>query len=207
MLVGRIDLPPKEGKLLMMKEMTVMKSQREAGCMKQATPLAVAVAVAEDEEGKRKRSWEGSRTIERDTIAESEKPEDDTDMHTNNDNQSQNPETRDNGAEPEESKENISVVKNESKENISVGKNADSCVRNFDLNVDLDENGDSTSILPAAPAPAPAPVTPSPKLTEMKHEEYPGWSLSDMEKMEIDPIQLANLNRRIDEDEEDYDEE
>lgn len=25
-----------------------------------------------------------------------------------------------------------------------------------------------------------------------KHEEYPEWSLSDMEKMNIDPMQLAN---------------
>ena len=42
---------------------------------------------------------------------------------------------------------------------------------------------------------------------ELKHEEYPGWSLDEMDKMAIDPIQLANLNRTIDEDEEDYDEE
>ncbi|CAN8270114.1 unnamed protein product [Cochlearia groenlandica] len=36
-------------------------------------------------------------------------------------------------------------------------------------------------------------------------EEYPGWPTMDMSK--IDPAQLARLGKRIDEDEEDYDEE
>ncbi|EXB97276.1 hypothetical protein L484_024137 [Morus notabilis] len=44
-------------------------------------------------------------------------------------------------------------------------------------------------------------------LHRMKHEEYPGWSLADVDNMAIDPLQLANLNRRLDEDDEDYDEE
>ncbi|KAJ7960479.1 Dr1-associated corepressor like [Quillaja saponaria] len=74
-------------------------------------------------------------------------------------------------------------------------------VRNFDLNVDLDENGNSPTLSSVVPSSSPAkPVL------ELRHEDYPGWSLSDMEKMAIDPIQLANLHGRIDEDEEDYDE-
>ncbi|KAK3205362.1 hypothetical protein Dsin_019408 [Dipteronia sinensis] len=48
-------------------------------------------------------------------------------------------------------------------------------IRNFDLNVDLEENGDSMTI----PVPDPAP----------------------------DPIQLAHLSRRMDKEEEDYDNE
>lgn len=65
------------------------------------------------------------------------------------------------------------------------------------------------SIVPA-PAPAPAAVdvrdSSAETATEAKHEEYPGWSLSEMDRMAIDPVQLAQLNSRIDE-EEDYDEE
>lgn len=74
-------------------------------------------------------------------------------------------------------------------------------VQNFDLNLDLDENGNTP--------PVSAPVTPaglaSKRTFEMITEEYPGWSLADVEKMAIDPIKLANLNSRVDED--DYDEE
>lgn len=95
----------------------------------------------------------------------------------------QDPERLNNGSEPEKLKENSLVE-----------KSAEVAVRNFDLNVDLNENYDSS-----APTMKPAP--------EMKHEEYPGWSISDMEKMAIDPIQLATLNQRIDDEEEDYDEE
>ncbi|GJZ95583.1 hypothetical protein Tco_0667917 [Tanacetum coccineum] len=74
-------------------------------------------------------------------------------------------------------------------------------VRNFDLNPDLDENGNTPPVL--------APVTPaglsSNPTFEMIAEEYPGWSLADVEKMAIDPRKLDNLNSRVDED--DYDEE
>lgn len=77
-------------------------------------------------------------------------------------------------------------------------------VRDFDLNLDLDENGNT-------PVVSPTPITPvglSPKPTvEMKPDEFPGWSLADVEKMAIDHVQLANLSSRVDEDEEDYDEE
>lgn len=40
---------------------------------------------------------------------------------------------------------------------------------------------------------------------ETKPEEYPGWSISDLGN--IDPMQLASMGKRLDEDEEDYDEE
>nr|GEZ30083.1 hypothetical protein [Tanacetum cinerariifolium]GEZ32571.1 hypothetical protein [Tanacetum cinerariifolium] len=74
-------------------------------------------------------------------------------------------------------------------------------VWNFDLNPDLDENGNTPPVL--------APVTPaglsSNPTFEMIAEEYPGWSLADVEKMAIEPRKLANLNSRVDED--DYDEE
>ncbi|KAM7522951.1 hypothetical protein LguiA_012853 [Lonicera macranthoides] len=82
----------------------------------------------------------------------------------------------------------------DSKENIAA-------VRNFDLNVDLNENEDSA----VEPEPT-SSSTPKPIL-ELKQDEYPGWSLADVERMAIDPIQIANLNSRMDEEEEDYDEE
>nr|XP_043634207.1 dr1-associated corepressor-like [Erigeron canadensis] len=77
--------------------------------------------------------------------------------------------------------------------------------RNFDLNLDLDENGDTPPI-------SLAPVTPGGSSTkpnfEMKPEEYPGWSMADMEKMAIGSIRLGHLNSTVvDEEEEDYDEE
>jgi predicted HNH restriction endonuclease len=56
----------------------------------------------------------------------------------------------------------------------------------------------------AAAAAQPSSTAPT---SESKHEEYPGWSLSDVDKMAIDPLQLAQLSKRLDEDEEDYDEE
>lgn len=70
-------------------------------------------------------------------------------------------------------------------------------VRNFDLNLDLDENGDT-------PLASLAPVTPGassvkPTTLGMKSEEYPGQS------MVFDPIKLANLNSMVDDEEDDYD--
>uniref|UniRef100_A0A3Q7J0X7 Protein kinase domain-containing protein n=1 Tax=Solanum lycopersicum TaxID=4081 RepID=A0A3Q7J0X7_SOLLC len=65
--------------------------------------------------------------------------------------------------------------------NISAAKCSPEVVapaRNFDLNIDLNESVEST------PMPS-------------EHEEIPGWSLSEMEKMAIDPIQLANLNQGL----------
>ncbi|KAG2670944.1 hypothetical protein I3760_14G110200 [Carya illinoinensis] len=117
---------------------------------------------------------QGSRTVESVVAAHSEKFEDDSEI----------------------SKHNQEVQ-------ILAGKGEDAPIRNFDLNVVLDENGDSTTVAAGSGGSSAEPVP------EMKHDEYLGWSLSDLEKMAIDPIQLANLSRRIDEDEdeEDYDEE
>ena len=75
-------------------------------------------------------------------------------------------------------------------------------VRNFDLNMNPDEDMDELSTL--------TPITTGSSgksISDEKVDEYPGWSSSDMDKMSIDPIQLANLSKRVDEDMEDYDEE
>lgn len=101
----------------------------------------------------------------------------------------------------------------ESKDATVSCSNTGAAIRNFDLNLDLDENGDT----PAAPAAmamgtaAKATDTAASSETnhEMKNDEYPpGWSLSDMDRMAIDPIRFALSNRRLDEEEEeDYDNE
>ncbi|RWR83408.1 dr1-associated corepressor-like protein [Cinnamomum micranthum f. kanehirae] len=86
-----------------------------------------------------------------------------------------------------------SIEAKELKENI-VSSSANAIIQKIDLNVVLDENGDTSAAVTSIPQP------------ESKYEEYPGWSLSDTVKMAIDPIQLAQFNGEIDE-EEDYDEE
>jgi hypothetical protein len=154
--------------------------------------------------------------VEREMVAQFEKLEDDPDISKNN----RSLERLDNGAEAKELEENI------------LGdKSGEGPIRNFDLNLDLNVDGNSTALAAAsasssaepiperAAAPASSSAEPIPEraaapasssaepIPETKHEEYPGWSVSDMEKMAIDPIQLANLSRRVDEDEEDYDEE
>nr|POE49942.1 dr1-associated corepressor [Quercus suber] len=118
--------------------------------------------------------------------------EDDPDDSEHDEKLNQSLERLDNGSETKEWKENILAVKSE-----------EAPVRNFDLNMDLDENGDSTT---AAAVPASSSAEPIP---EIKPEEYPDWSESEMKNIAIDPVRLANLSRRIDEDEdeEDYDEE
>ncbi|XP_020580057.1 dr1-associated corepressor-like isoform X2 [Phalaenopsis equestris] len=74
-------------------------------------------------------------------------------------------------------------------------ENGSSCtrvaVRDFDLNLELDENGFAT------------------ESSEMKLEEYNMWPpLSYVDKMTIDPLQPAVLDKRIEEEEEeDYDNE
>ncbi|XP_057439674.1 uncharacterized protein LOC130731402 [Lotus japonicus] len=116
--------------------------------------------------------------------------EDDSDMLELNEKRTQSKGSPENVSKPEEVKQSSSV-----------SKPAGVVVRNFDLNMNPDENMVFLS------TPAPVPTSSSPKsMSEEKQEEYPGWSLSDVEKMSIDPIQLANLNRRIGEDVEDYDE-
>ena len=138
----------------------------------------------------------GSQTVERETTAQYEKFEDDPDDSEHDEKLDQSLRWIDNGAETKELKENILAVKSE-----------EVPIRNFDLNMDLDENGDSTT---TAAVPASSSAEPIP---EIKPEEYPDWSESEMKNIAIDPVQLANLSRRIDEDEdededeEDYDEE
>ncbi|CAI0542243.1 unnamed protein product [Linum tenue] len=107
------------------------------------------------------------------------------------------------------------------KENVPPSLNCGTPVHDFDLNADLDENGESKPVSPppaaaAAPPlvlfPASAAAGQQPSLSPKspllkKHMEFLGWSFADVEKMDIDPSQLANLNRMDEDDEEDYDEE
>ncbi|XP_022730458.1 dr1-associated corepressor-like [Durio zibethinus] len=125
----------------------------------------------------------GSQITKRDTSAQCEKFEDDLDISYFQEKHTLSCERLDDEAEPEELKKHNPA-----------GKNIEAPVRNFDLNADLDENGDSTTSI------APATTDNIPE-----KEQLPGWSLSEIENMAIDPIELANLSREIDE--EDYDEE
>lgn len=148
----------------------------------------------------------GRPPVDRESIR-LEKCEGDPDMSPQHDNQ--NPETisPDNGIEPRESADNMTTF----------GNTSDTEIRNFDLNVVLDDSGTNqlvrsdsgTTAAPSATAASTSgPATSAEPPPEIKqHEEYPGWSISDMDKMSIDPLQLAQLNsKRLDE-EEDYDEE
>ncbi|RZC46804.1 hypothetical protein C5167_039751 [Papaver somniferum] len=148
----------------------------------------------------------GRPLVDRESIR-LEKCEGDPDMSPQHDNQ--NPETisPDNGIEPRESADNMTTF----------GNTSDTEIRNFDLNVVLDDSGTNqlvrsdsgTTAAPSATAASTSgPATSAEPPPEIKqHEEYPGWSISDMDKMSIDPLQLAQLNsKRLDE-EEDYDEE
>lgn len=118
-----------------------------------------------------------------------------------NGNHTQSNESSENVPEPDEVKLSSPVREPEEvKQSSPVRKPA--VVRNFDLNLEPDENMDFSY----TPTPV-RPCSPRKPISEEKIEEYPGWSLSDMEKMAIDPIQLASLHNRIDEDMEDYDEE
>lgn len=82
------------------------------------------------------------------------------------------------------------------------GRTTETPVRNFDLNMDLDEYGELKTTSRTTFA------GPSVKLTlETKHEDLPGWSFADVEKMDMDRVHLANLNRKVDFEDEDYDEE
>lgn len=107
------------------------------------------------------------------------------------------------------------------KEDMIVSDGANASERNFDLNADVNDNEDTkaagatatTATTATSTATATATATTvvdsssSVPTTETNHEEYPGWSVSEMDKMAIDPLQLAQLGTRLDEEEEDYDEE
>lgn len=111
--------------------------------------------------------------------------------------------------------DNGSEAKELSKENIATTDGANTAARSFDLNANVDDNEDTkaaaaaatAAAAAAAAAPAAAPASSAGPTTETRHEEYPGWSLSDVDKMAIDPLQLAHLSKRLDEEDEDYDEE
>ncbi|PPR94904.1 hypothetical protein GOBAR_AA25775 [Gossypium barbadense] len=92
------------------------------------------------------------------------------------------------------------VESDESKKHNHAGKNIKTPVRNIDLNADLDENGDLITSIAAA-----SPRTDDMPENSENREEYPCWSLCEIEKMAIDPIKLADSNGGIDD--EDYDEE
>lgn len=74
----------------------------------------------------------------------------------------------------------------EFKENALQSKDPEVAVRNFDLNMDLDEDGNAPSVSASGP--------------EMPHNECSGCSC-EFGKMGIDPIELASLKRLEDEDE------
>ncbi|EEF39141.1 negative cofactor 2 transcriptional co-repressor, putative [Ricinus communis] len=133
----------------------------------------------------------GSRATKGERAAQHEEFEDEVDISHDDDNLSPIIERLDNLDEPEDFKGDIPA-----------SKSTQMPIHDFDLNVDLDENGQSKTLFSAGPISSSAKSIP-----EMKHEELSSWSLADSEKMDIDPIHLAYLNRRIDEAEEDYDEE
>ncbi|KAI3996921.1 hypothetical protein MKX01_021197 [Papaver californicum] len=148
----------------------------------------------------------GRPAVDRESIR-LEKCEGDPDMSPQHDNQNPGTVNPDNGIEPRELADNMTTIDSTS----------DTEIRNFDLNVVVDDSGTNelvrsdsgtTAAASAAAASTSGPATSAEPPPEIKqHEEYPGWSVSDMDKMSIDPLQLAQLNsKRLDE-EEDYDEE
>nr|AFK36000.1 unknown [Lotus japonicus] len=178
-----IVLSQRGGKLLKVMIMTVMRSPREIRCQ------SLDIQVGEEGVGAEERG-RGRRTIVDQEMTSHANLEDDSDMLEQNDKHTQSNESPENMSKPEEAAPSSPV-----------SKPAKVVIRNFDLNMNPDEDMDLLS------TPTLVPTSLSPKsISEEKQEEYPGWSLFDVEKMAIDPIQLANLNTRIDDDVEDYDE-
>ncbi|GLT58725.1 hypothetical protein SLA2020_315950 [Shorea laevis] len=131
----------------------------------------------------------GRRTVERETVPQHEKFEDESNISYQQETNGLDRHRLDNERELDESKESVQA-----------NNSLQTPVRNFDLNVGLDENG--YSIIPVAAPPCPIKKI----IPEFKHEECPGWPFSEIDKMGIDPTQLANFSRRTDDDEEDCDE-
>ncbi|KAH7654878.1 Transcription factor CBF/NF-Y/archaeal histone domain-containing protein [Dioscorea alata] len=131
----------------------------------------------------RGRGVRGSRAAERDS-AHFDKCEDDPDTSPHN--------VIPHDIKPEMLNDGIPSREPMETKDSSDGPNANA--PNFDLNVVLDENEDTTTTIETSAK------------DDTKHEEYPGWSFSDMHKMAIDPLQLTSLNK-ITEEEEDYDNE
>ncbi|CAI8584804.1 unnamed protein product [Vicia faba] len=107
------------------------------------------------------------------------------------------------------------------KENIVAPVENSESLHNIDLKANMIEATIPAAVIPEASnsdaaksdAANPAAAIPEasvPSLSEpaptdsMHHEEIPGWSLSEVDKMAIDTMQLA---QRMEEDDEDYDEE
>lgn len=93
--------------------------------------------------------------------------------------------------------------------------------RDFDLNAGVDENMEKVSdgldggALQAPPPPPPPESVPAggdgsslaAEAVEVKNEDYLGMSLSEMDRMVIDTGNLGQINARLDDEDEDYDEE
>lgn len=100
---------------------------------------------------------------------------------------------------------------------LAVGDGATTGGRDFDLNAGLDENTEKVSDAldggaalqpPTPPPPQPLPgCSSSAEPVELKQEDYLGLSLSEMDRMAIDTHNLAQINSRLEEEDEDYDEE
>ncbi|THU71327.1 hypothetical protein C4D60_Mb04t00240 [Musa balbisiana] len=88
-----------------------------------------------------------------------------------------------------------------SEENCVTSSSVRATVGNFDLNLDFN---DIEEIAPASATTAAAMAT----IFKVNHDltnDYLGSSISNMDKITIDPVQYALSHRRLDEEEEDYD--
>ncbi|KAL1543998.1 dr1-associated corepressor-like [Salvia divinorum] len=132
----------------------------------------------------------GIRTLHRESLNQFERHEDDSDIS----NQS--------GKNQNENLERSCVADTTADSRTTGRKDADKAIVTFDLNVELDENGDSPLLIDGTPSDS--SEKPSP---ETRHGDIPGWSLDNMERLAFDVIQLASFNKRLNEEDEDYDEE
>ncbi|XP_052727136.1 uncharacterized protein LOC108334344 isoform X1 [Vigna angularis] len=141
--------------------------------------------------GKGRGRGRGVRTVERDIIHQQVESEPCSSIQQISNDMPNTSLPIDNGVQSKEYTKETSAAHEESAQSF----------RNIDLNANLNENGDkNASAAVEAPLPEPADM-------DIKHEEIPGWSLSDADKMAIDTMQLATLASRLEEDDEDYDEE
>eukprot|EP01018_Ginkgo_biloba_P040512 Gb_33139 [translate_table: standard] len=119
---------------------------------------------------------------------------------------------------------NVNVESRETK--VTVGLRITPVVRDFDLNMELDESGDVASVQTDVKqedqcATDIASVDPAVKVEDQYHsniesvqhavkqdEQYPAWSHSDVDNVTIDPMQFhVHSDRIVDQDEDDYDNE
>jgi hypothetical protein len=162
--------------------------------------------------------------MERETAAQHGKFEDDPDIDHHNDKHCPK---LDKDYEPKDSKDNIPAGRNLQAPvrdfDLNAGLDENGETQPVLASVPSSFSTKSDTVVPASSLTKHDTVVPTSSLTkpdtvvpasystkptpELKHEEVPGWSLEDIEKMDINPVQLANLNTRIDEEEEDYDEE